>query len=117
MDRRDAHLYRKLATLARKQLESIDRRISSKGPPASLDKLLFRYRHERIRNILSGMLTRREARLGEVAVLELIEEFKHIAADEGEWSDVDEKETDYLRFILHGIRSAPQRDDAEDGEG
>lgn len=111
MDRKEVYLYRKLILLSRKQLASIDERLSSNGS-VKWNELLFKFRHARIKKILTGMLSRREAAAGEEAVLELIEDFKSIAANGEEWQDAEEKETDYLRFILHGIKAAPV-DDAE----
>ncbi len=111
MDRKDARLYRKLISLSKIQLASIDKHMSSQEP-AKWSKLLFRFRHARIKKNLISILGRREAVVGEDAVLELIEDLTSIAADGEGWQDARDKETDYLRFILHGIRSAPT-DDAE----
>ena len=106
MQQREIGHFRKLVVLARGQLASIERRLSGSGG-GRWSEYLFRSRHVRIKRILGAILHRREAAVGEGAVMELIEDLKSMgASDDGEWSDVTKEESDYLRFVLHGIRAS-----------
>ena len=115
MDQKDLHLYKSLVSLGKKQLASIERRISHRKP-AKWDEFFFKLRHAKIKKILLNILTRREASEGERAVLGMIEDFKAIAADNEKWRDAEERVTDYLRFVLHGVRSAPENTGGEKGK-
>ena len=113
MEKKDVHLFRKLVLLARKQLASIDERLSNKNA-GKWNEFVFKLRHARIKNIFIDILGRREVSVGDGAILELINELKEIGENGKDWRNAVEKETDYLRFVLHGIRAAPNDDAAED---
>ncbi len=97
--------YKRMAVLARKQLASIGARLSSQG--GWWNEYLFKYRHVRLKKMLRDTLRHKESRTGNRAILELIEELKIIGEDEDGWSDVKKEETDYIRFVLHGIKQSP----------
>ncbi len=107
MEQKDIGLYKKLVLLARKQLASIEERLS-KSNAGWWNEFIFKFRHVRVKNILINILNRRESKVGSSAILELITDLKGIETDEGYWKDAAKKETDYIRFILHGIKSAPE---------
>ena len=110
METKDIRLYRKLILLARKQLASIDERLSN-PESGRWNEFVFKLRHSRIKNILIDILRRRVERSGDEAVLELINDLKDIEVDEIDWQDAAKEETDYVRFVLHGIRAAPEDED------
>ena len=112
MDKKDVHLFKKLVLLARKQLASIDERLTNPNA-GKWNEFIFKLRHARIKNIFIDILGRREALVGDGAIFELINELKEIGENGKDWQDAEEKETDYLRFVLHGIKAAPA-DDAEE---
>ncbi len=107
---KDVRRYRKMAALARKQLASIDIRLSTGG--GRWNEFLFKIRHARLKRMLSDMLLSKESLHGNDAILELIEDLKGIGEDESEWSEVSKEETDYIRFVLHGIKQSPPADSA-----
>ncbi len=102
---RNARHYRKMAVLARKQLAAIDTRLAAEG--GKWHEFLFKIRHARLKGMLTRALHEKESRLGEEAILELIEELKEIGENEERWGDVSKEETDYIRFVLHGIKQSP----------
>ena len=108
MEKRDIRLYKKLTVLAEKQLAAIDRRLSRKDV-SRWSESVFKLRHARIKNILANILERREKKSGRGAVIELINDLKYIGESREEWPNAGTKETDYLRFILHGIRAVPEK--------
>jgi len=103
--KKDVDRYRKMAALARAQLASIDLRLAAGS--GKWNECLFRIRHARLKRMLSNILREKEAVAGEDAVLELIDDLRTIGEDEENWSDVSKEETDYIRFVLHGIRQSP----------
>ena len=110
MEIKDIYLYRKLILLARKQLASINERLSN-PESGKWNEFVFKLRHSRIKNILIDILGRREEKAGDGAVLELINDLKDIEVDEIDWQDAAKEETDYLRFVLHGIRAVSEDED------
>ena len=104
----EADNYKKMAALARSQLASIDARLSSQG--GWWNEYLFKFRHARLKKMLRDTLRHKESRTGKHAILELIEELKGIGEDEDGWGDVKKEETDYIRFVLHGIKQSPPSD-------
>ncbi len=105
MLKRDVRRYRKMAALARSQLASIDVRLEAGG--GRWNEYLFKLRHAKLKKMLSDLLRSKEAVAGDNAILELIEDLKRIGEDEKKWGDISKEETDYIRFVLHGIRQSP----------
>ncbi len=114
MDKKDVRLFNKLIMLAGKQLASIDERLSTPGY-GRWNEILFKIRHAKIRKILSDILARRERDEGGGAILSLINDLTCIGEGRNGWQKTAKKESDYLRFVLHGIKSAPEEYDV-DGE-
>lgn len=103
---KEIRCYRKMAYLARKQLSSIDTSLSS-GGRGRLEEYLFKIRHARLKRLLIDVLREKTTRVGEKAILELIEDLKGIGENGEQWCDVTSEETDYIRFVLHGIKQSP----------
>jgi len=112
LEQRDINLYKKLILLAKKQLTSIDERLSS-SKPKKWNEFIFKIRHARIKKILIDILKRREKIIGKDAVLRIIDDLKSIEEDKNDRQYSAKKETDYIRFILHGIKAAPEDNSAE----
>lgn len=115
MDKKDARLLNKLTVLAGKQLASIDERLSNPGY-VRWNEILFKIRHAKIRKILSDILARREQEEGGDAILGLINDLTCFGEGGNGWQKTAKKESDYLRFVLHGIKSAPEKHDSDGGK-
>ncbi len=101
--RPDARLYRRLVVLSRKQLAAIDDRLSSET--GKWQAYRFKSRNGRMQRTLLAILGRKQARIGEGALGEVIADLKTIETDEKDWQDAAKKELDYVLIVLHGLSS------------
>ena len=98
---RDTQSYKKLIELARLQLASIQKRLSSES--GRLDKWLFLFRNIKIKKSILKILKMKEVRIGEEAqaLSEMMDDYRTI---EAAWQDVEKDELDYIRLMVHGLR-------------
>ena len=109
LHQKDIPSYWKLIALSREQLAAISKRLTNKS--GRLHAYKFRYRNLRIKRIILKVLDRKQARVGEQALAELMDDFRMIESDEADWQDAKKEELDYIRMMVHGLR-----DVTEDGE-
>lgn len=106
LHQKDIPSYWKLVALSRDQLAAISERLSNKS--GRLDAYKFRYRNLRIKKIILKVLNRKQARVGEQALAELMDDFRIIESDVADWQDAKKEELDYIRMMVHGLRDVTE---------
>ena len=106
LHQKDIPSYWKLVALSREQLAAISERLSNKS--GRLDAYKFRYRNLRIKKIILKVLNRKQSRVGEQALAELMDDFRIIESDETDWQDARKEELDYIRMMVHGLRDVTE---------
>ena len=104
--RDDIGLYRKLISGSQKQLASIHVRL--KGNTGKVENFWFWNRNRRIKEFILAMLDRKEIRIGEDALREMIDDLKRIESNQKDWPGVGKDELDYIQIMLHGLRDMSQ---------
>ena len=102
----DIPFYWKLVNLSREQLAAIHVRLSDNASRWALFK--FKYRNLKLKKTILKVLTRKEARVGEQALPDMMDDFRSIEADETEWQDAKKEELDYIRLMVHGLRDVTE---------
>ena len=102
INRGDICLYRKLIVLSKKQLATIKARLS--GSTGKWESFWFRDRNRRIKKVILSILDRKQVRVGEDALREMMDDLKRIETEQKHWPDVGKDELDYVQIMLHGLR-------------
>lgn len=106
INQKDILYYRKLVVMAREQLASIQLRIS--GVDGKWDRWKFIFRNLRIKRTILKILKIKEARIGEEALAEMMDDYRSIEAS---WQDIEKDELDYIRMIVHGLRDVREKEE------
>ncbi len=101
INRGDIRLYRRLITLSQKQLAIINARLS--GNTGKEKHFWFQYRNRRIKKIIVSILDTKQARVGDNALREMVDDLKRIEADQNDWPEAGKEELDYIQILLHGL--------------
>ena len=102
----ESRLYRKLMRLSGNQLAAIKKRLA--GDAGKLDTLLFLIRNSRVKKTILKILAIKEARIGEQALLEMMDDYRNIETDDKEWQGVKKEDLDYIRAMVHGLRDVTE---------
>ena len=103
---KDIRIYKNIIILARLQLTSIQKRLSSNA--GKLDNWLFIFRNFRIKKNILKILKMKESRVGERALAEMMDDYRAI---ESAWQGVEKEELDYIRLIVHGLRDVTEKEE------
>ena len=106
INKKDSLQYRKLISMAREQLASIQRRLSD--GVGKWDTWKFLFRNILIKKTILKILKRKEARIGDGAIYEMMDDYRSI---ESVWDDVKKDELDYIRMMVHGLRDVTESED------
>ena len=102
INRADSRLYRKLIGLSRKQLAAIHARLADNIKRKR--DFWFWIRNIRIKRFISSLLRKKQARIGEDAPREMMDDLKQIEMNHKDWPNVGKEELDYILIMLHGVR-------------
>lgn len=106
INKAESRLYRKLMRLSGNQLAAIKKRLA--GDAGKLDTFLFLTRNIRVKKVILKILAVKEARIGEQALPEMMDDYRNIEADEKGWQGAKKEELDYIRAMVHGLRDVTE---------
>ncbi len=92
--------------LSGNQLAAIKKRLA--GDAGKLDTFLFLTRNIRVKKVILKILAVKEARIGEQALPEMMDDYRNIEADEKGWQGAKKEELDYIRAMVHGLRDVTE---------
>lgn len=104
----EARFYQKLMRLSRNQLAAIKKRLA--GDAGKWDTFVFLIRNRSIKKIILKIINIKEARIGEQALPEMMDDYRNIEADKKNWKGVSKEELDYIRAMVHGLRDVTEGD-------
>ena len=96
-------------------LESITSLIAKEDSElhSSLEHRLFSINNEiqglkNQQKVILKILAVKEARIGEQALPEMMDDYRNIEADEKGWQGAKKEELDYIRAMVHGLRDVTE---------
>jgi len=106
VNKADIPYYKNLVVLARAQLNFIQKRLS--GVDGKWERWGFKFRNLKIKRTILKILKRKDARVGDRALDEMMDDYRRI---ESTWTSVKKDDLDYIRMIVHGLKDVTDRND------